>query len=116
MKPEVALASSSNENAKTFIDFYQPTYGDSAACSCHTTTSLKLLDDGTVQHVSRALAGTNGLVLILTHKGRRTLRTSQGVVRLDQVYYADGSNCNLASVPAMAQSGVKIALGKQERS
>ncbi len=36
------------------------------------------------------------------------------MVRLDQVYYADGSNYNLASVPAMAQSGVKVALGKQE--
>ncbi len=87
---------------------------DSAACSCHTRTSLKLLDDGTVQHTNRALVGTNGLVLTLAHKGRRALRTSQGVARLDQVYYADGSNYNLASVPAMAQSGVKVVLGKQE--
>ncbi len=77
MEPDMALASSSKENTKTFIDFYQPTYVDSAACSCHTTTSLKLLDDGTVQHANRALVGTNGLVLTLTHKGRRTLRTSQ---------------------------------------
>ncbi len=53
-------------------------------------------------------------MLTLTHKDCRTLRMRQGVVRLDQVYYTDGSNYNLVSVPAMVQSGIKIVLGKQE--
>ncbi len=98
----MALASSSKENTRIFLVFYQPTYVNSAACSCHTTTSLKLLDDGTVQHANRALVGTNGLVLTPVHNGRRALRTSRGVARLDQVYYANRSKYNLASVPAMA--------------
>ncbi len=53
-------------------------------------------------------------MLTLTYKDRRTLRMRQGVVRLDQMYYTDGSNYNLVSVPAMAQSGTKIILGEQE--
>ncbi len=85
-----------------------------SACLCHTTTSLKLFNNGTLQHTNRALVGANSAVLTLTHKDRRTLRTRQGVVRLYQVYYTDGSNYNLVSVPAMAQSGIKIVIGKQE--
>ncbi len=85
-----------------------------SACLCHTTTSLKLLNNSTLQHTNRAVVGSNSAVLTLTHKDRRTLRTRQGVVRLDQVYYTDGSNYNLVSVPAMVQSGIKIVLVKQE--
>ncbi len=74
----MALASGSKENNKTFTDCYHPTYADSA-CSCHTTTSLKSLDNGTVQKANRTLVGA---VLTLTHKGRKTIHTNQGVVRV----------------------------------
>ncbi len=85
-----------------------------SACLCHTTTSLKLLNNGILQHTNRALVESNSAVLTLTHKDRRTLRTRQGVVRLDQVYYTDGSNYNLVSAPAMVLSGIKIVLVQQE--
>ncbi len=102
-----------DDNDKPFINVYQPTYVDSA-CQCHTTTSLKLLDKGTIQRANKTLIGANGATVTLTHKGRRTLRTSQGVVKLDQVYYADGLQYNLVSVPIMAKSGAKAVLGERE--
>ncbi len=111
----MALVSSNKENTKAFIDFFQPTHMDSGAWSCHATSSLKLLDDDTVQHTNRALVGINGLVLLtLAHNGCRALRTGWGVARFDQVYYADWSNYNLTSVSAMAHSEVKAVLGKKE--
>ncbi len=101
---------SSNDNKEPHIDVYQPTYVDSA-CQCHTTTSLKLLDKGTIERANKVLVGANGSTLTLTHKGRRTLRTNQGVVTLNQVYYADGLHYNLASVPTMVNSGAKAVFG-----
>ncbi len=102
-----------NDNNEPAIDLYQPTYVDSA-CQCHTATSLQLLDKETIRRTNKTLVGANGGKITLTHKGRRILRTSQGMVKLNQVYYADGLHYTLVSIPTMAASGVKAVLGKHE--
>ncbi len=94
-------------------DCYLPTYLDSTS-SCHTVTSLKLLDEGTTQRVNGTVRAVDGTVLTLTHKGKRTIRPRQYMVTLNEVYYADGLKYNLMSVPAMAKLGVKITLGQCE--
>ncbi len=56
----------------------------------------------------------DGAVITLTHKGRRTIHTLQGILTLSQVYYADGLKYNLISVPAMAEFGVKVVFDRND--
>ncbi len=56
----------------------------------------------------------DGTVITLTYKGKRTIRTRQGVITLGQVYYADGLKYNLMSVPTMTKLGVKVTFGYDE--
>ncbi len=79
-----------------------------SASSCHTVTSLQLLDDNTTQRINRTVKTVDGTIITLTHKGKRTIDTAQGRITLNQVYYAEGLKYNLISVPAMAEYGVKV--------
>ncbi len=68
-----------NVNKTPFIDCYSRTYIDSAS-SCHTITSLQLLDNGTIQSTSKTVRAVDGSPIILTHMGRRTIQTWQGIL------------------------------------
>ncbi len=107
------ILSSLKINENSSIDCYSRTYVDSA-CSCHTVTSLELLDEGTIQRANKAVKAVDGTIIPLTHKGRRTIRTRQGVITLGQVYYADGLKYNLISVPTMTQLGAEVTFGCNE--
>ncbi len=107
------ILASFNDNNTSSIDCYSRTYIDSAS-SCHTVASLKLLDKGTTQRTNITVKAVNGTIITLTHKGKRTINTSQGVITLGEVYYADGLKYNLMSVPTMAKLGVKVTLGNDE--
>ncbi len=82
-------------------------YLDSAS-SCHTVTSLHLLDNNTARPINRTVRAVDGTAITLTHKGRRTVHTPQGTITLSEVYYGDGLKYNLISVPAIANFGVKV--------
>ncbi len=85
-----------------------------SASSCHTVTSLRLLNKGTTRRANITVRAVDGTDITLTYKGKRTIRTRQGVITLSQVYYADGLKYNLISVPTMAKLGVKVTLGHDE--
>ncbi len=107
------IMASLNINETSSIDCYSCTYIDSA-CSCHTVTSLRLLDEGTAQRASKNVRAVDGTVITLTHKGKRTIHTRQGVITLSEVYYADELKYNLMSVPTMAKLGVNVTFGHDE--
>ncbi len=75
-----------NENISS-IDCYKRTYVDSAS-SCHTITSLQLLDDNTAQRINRTVRAVDGTVITLTHKGRRTIHTPQGIITGESLLYS----------------------------
>ncbi len=56
----------------------------------------------------------DGTLVKLTHKGKRTIHTRQGTIRLSEVYYAKELQYNLVSVPAMAEKGVNVTFGENK--
>ncbi len=84
-----------------------------SACQYHTVNSFGLLDPGTIKHTSSKLRGLGGVVHI-THKGHRTIHTSQGVIQLSPVYYTKGLDNNLVSVPTLNCIGTKVVFDKDE--
>ncbi len=51
------------------IDCYQYTYVDSAS-SCHTVTSLQMLDQNTAERVNKTVRAVDGTEITLTHRGK----------------------------------------------
>ncbi len=102
-----ALAASNINENHCDIDCYTPTFIDSAS-SCHTVTSLQLLDTDSIQTTNKPIKAVDGSVVNLTHKGNRTISTRESTIRLGEVYYAHELKYNLISVPAMAKKGVKV--------
>ncbi len=104
------IAATLNKNC---IDCYKKTYIDTAS-SCHTVTSLKLLDKGTIQNVDETVRTANGDVIRLTHKGKRTIPTKQGVVTLSEVYYGPKLRYNLLSVPRMNELDTNVTFNNDK--
>ncbi len=104
------IAATLNKNC---IDCYKKTYIDTAS-SCHTVISLKLLDKETIQNVDETVRTANGDVIRLTHKGKRTIPTKQGVVILNEVYYGPGLRYNLLSVPRMNELGTNVTFNNDK--
>ncbi len=77
------------------IDCYMITFVDSAS-SCHTVTPLQFLDKGTIQTTEKCVKVVDGTLVQLTHKGKRKISTRQGIIRLNDVYYADELQFNLS--------------------
>ncbi len=102
-------------DSENVIECYLETLIDSAS-SCHTVASLSLLDEGTVENVNRTVKAANGKEIMLTHKGKRTIRTRQGTLALSEVYYGSEIAYNLISVPLMIEKGVNVTLATKGAS
>ncbi len=53
-------------------------------------------------------------MVTLTHMGQRAIHTNQGIIRLNQVYYAKELDYNLISVPALNKSGTRVVFDRNE--
>ncbi len=87
--------------------YHSPTYVDTA-CSEHLVKDMSLLKEAiNIQHERKTMRLAGGIIMTLTHKGSRTIKTPDGPLTLKETYYAQAGEYNLISVPKLAEKGVE---------